>query len=302
MLRVESLNGLATFVTTARSATFTEAADALGISRSAVGKAIARLETRLGVRLFHRTTRRIALTTDGEAYYASCAAALDEIAAAEACLGSAAHLPSGRLRIDMPSSFGRLVVLPVLLRMCNEHLDLQLTMTFTDHFVDPVEEGIDLLIRFGGLHHAEHLVARKLASQRLVTCASPAYLQAYGVPQTLDELRDHRSVVGFRHGQSVAWRIGSEGINGSFIPSATHQLNDGDAVIEGAIAGLGICQMPMSLVRHHLESGALQSVLDHCTQHHVDIHALWPQTRHLRPKVRYVVEELTRLAAEGAFD
>ena len=302
MLPVESLNGLVTFVTTARSGTFTEAAETLGISRSAVGKAIARLEERLGVRLFHRTTRRISLTADGQAYFASCATALEEIASAEACLGSASHLPAGRLRIDMPSSFGRLMTLPVLLRICAEHPELQLTMTFTDHFVDPVEEGIDLLIRFGGLDQAQHLVARKLASQRLVTCASPAYLQAYGVPQTLDELRDHRSVVGFRHGQSVAWRIGSEGTNGSFIPSATHQLNDGDAVIEGAIAGLGICQMPMSLVRHHLESGALQSVLDHCTQHHVDIHALWPQTRHLRPKVRYVVEELTRLAAEGAFD
>ena len=119
MLPLESLNGLVTFVTTARSGSFTEAADALGISRSAVGKAIARLEARLGVRLFHRTTRRIALTTDGEAYYASCAAALEEISAAEACLGSAG-LPSGRLRIDMPSSFGRLVVLPVLLRLCRD--------------------------------------------------------------------------------------------------------------------------------------------------------------------------------------
>lgn len=302
MLPVESLNGLVTFVTTARSATFTEAADALGISRSAVGKAIARLEARLGVRLFHRTTRRIALTTDGEAYYASCAAALDEIAAAEACLGSAAHLPSGRLRIDMPSSFGRLVVLPVLLEMCQQYPDLQLTMTFTDHFVDPLEEGIDLLIRFGGLHHAEHLVARKLASQRLVTCASPAYLQAHGMPRTIDDLHAHRSIVGYRHGQPVAWRMGDAGTQGVFIPSGTYQLNDGDAVIEGALAGLGICQMPVSLVRRHLESGALQSLLDHCMQHHVDIHALWPQTRHLRPKVRYVVEELTRLAGEGAFD
>ncbi|HEL2959103.1 TPA: LysR family transcriptional regulator [Stenotrophomonas maltophilia] len=301
MLPLESLNGLVTFVTTARSGSFTEAADALGISRSAVGKAIARLETRLGVRLFHRTTRRIALTTDGEAYYASCAAALEEISAAEACLGSAG-LPRGRLRIDMPSSFGRLVVLPVLLRLCRQYPDLQLTLTFTDHFVDPVEEGIDLLIRFGGLHHAEHLVARRLGRQRLVTCASPAYLQAHGVPRTVEELAQHRSIVGFRHGQPVWWRIGSEEDEGTFIPSAPYQLNDGDAVIEAAIAGLGICQMPVSLVRRHLESGALQSVLDEHMQRHIDIHALWPPTRHLRPKVRYVVDELTRLAGEGLFD
>ncbi len=292
MLPLESLNGLVTFVTTARSGSFTEAADALGISRSAVGKAIARLEARLGVRLFHRTTRRIALTTDGEAYYASCAAALEEISAAEACLGSAG-LPSGRLRIDMPSSFGRLVVLPVLLRLCRQ---------YPDHFVDPVEEGIDLLIRFGGLHQAEHLVARRLGRQRLVTCASPEYLQAHGVPRTVQELAQHRSIVGFRHGQPIWWRIGSEEDEGTFIPSAPYQLNDGDAVIEAAIAGLGICQMPISLVRRHLDSGALQSVLDEHMQRHIDIHALWPPARHLRPKVRYVVDELTRLAEQGLFD
>ncbi|MGE8217502.1 MAG: LysR substrate-binding domain-containing protein [Stenotrophomonas maltophilia] len=302
MLPVESLNGLVTFVTTARSGTFTEAAETLGISRSAVGKAIARLEERLGVRLFHRTTRRISLTADGQAYFASCAAALEEIASAEACLGSASHLPAGRLRIDMPSSFGRLMILPVLLRICADHPELQLTLTFTDHFVDPVEEGIDLLIRFGGLDQAQHLVARRLGTQRLITCASPAYLDKHGTPVTVDDLHAHRSIVGYRYGQPVAWRIGEDDAQARFIPSGTHQLNDGDAVIEAAVAGLGICQMPHFLVKHHLHPGALRQVLGQCMQHHVEIHALWPPTRHLRPKVRYVVDELTRLADAGAFD
>ena len=98
----------------------------------------------------------------------------------------------------------------MLLRLCRQYPDLQLTMTFTDHFVDPVEEGIDLLIRFGGLHQAEHLVARRLGRQRLVTCASPEYLQAHGVPASVEDLAQHRSVVGFRHGQPVAWRIGRD--------------------------------------------------------------------------------------------
>ncbi len=302
MLPVESLNGLATFVTTARSGTFTEAAETLGISRSAVGKAIARLEARLGVRLFHRTTRRISLTADGQAYFASCANALEEIASAEACLGSASHLPAGRLRIDMPSSFGRLMILPVLLRICADHPELQLTMTFTDHFVDPVEEGIDLLIRFGGLDQAQHLVARRLGKQQLITCASPAYLDRHGTPGTVDALHAHRSIVGYRYGQPVAWRIGEDATQARFIPSGTHQLNDGDAVIQAAIAGLGICQMPHFLVKQHLQTGALQQVLGHCMQHHVEIHALWPQTRHLRPKVRYVVDALANLADAGAFD
>ena len=141
-----------------------------------------------------------------------------------------------------------------------------------------------------------------MGRQRLVTCASPAYLQAHGVPRTVQELAQHRSIVGFRHGQPIWWRIGSEEDEGTFIPSAPYQLNDGDAVIEAAIAGLGICQMPISLVRRHLDSGVLQSVLDEHMQRHIDIHALWPPTRHLRPKVRYVVDELTRLAEQGLFD
>ncbi|MGY0561130.1 LysR family transcriptional regulator [Luteimonas sp. A277] len=302
MMPLDSLNGLITFVTTARAGTFTEAAATLGVSRSAVGKAISRLEGRLGVRLFHRTTRRISLTADGEAYYASCAAALEEIAAAEASLGSKSHLPVGRLRIDMPASFGRHVILPILLRIGAAHPDLQFTVTFNDHLLDPAEEGIDLLIRFGGLEQAGNLVARRLGSQRLVLCASPAYVRAHGVPLSVEDLHSHRSIVGFRHGQPMAWRMGTDASADAFVPVGTHQFSDGDAVIDAAVAGLGICQMPISLVRPHLQSGALQLVLDDCSQQHIEIHALWPQTRHLRPKVRHVVDELAKLAARGTFD
>lgn len=302
MLPLDSLNGLITFVTTARAGTFTEAAATLGVSRSAVGKAIARLEDRLGVRLFHRTTRRISLTADGEAYYASCAAALEEIAAAEASLGSKSRLPVGRLRIDMPASFGRHVILPILLRIGTAHPDLQFTVTFNDHLLDPAEEGIDLLIRFGGLEQASNLVARRLGSQRLVLCASSDYVRAHGVPLSVGDLHSHRSIVGVRHGQPTTWRIGTGASADTFVPGGTHQFSDGDAVIDAAVAGLGICQMPISLVRPHLQSGALQLVLDDCSQQHVEIHALWPQTRHLRPKVRHVVDELAKLAARGTFD
>ncbi|MGB3394407.1 MAG: LysR family transcriptional regulator [Stenotrophomonas sp.] len=302
MLSLDSLNGLITFVTTARAGTFTEAAAMLGVSRSAVGKAIARLESRLGVRLFHRTTRRISLTADGEAYYASCATALEEISAAEAGLGSKSRLPVGRLRIDMPASFGRHVILPILLRIGAAHPDLQFTVTFNDHLLDPAEEGIDLLIRFGGLEQASNLVARRLGSQRLVLCASSDYVRAHGVPLSVGDLHSHRSIVGFRHGQPTAWRIGTGASADTFVPGGTHQFSDGDAVIDAAVAGLGICQMPISLVRPHLQSGVLQLVLDQCSQQHIEIHALWPQTRHLRPKVRHVVDELAKLAARGTFD
>ncbi|WWW35445.1 LysR substrate-binding domain-containing protein [Stenotrophomonas rhizophila] len=303
MLPVESLNGLVTFVTTARSATFTEAAETTGdlaFGSRQGDRAAGRAHWVCGCSIAPRGAFRS--PPMASAYFASCATALEEIASAEACTGSASHLPAGRLRIDMPSSFGRLMILPVLLRICAGHPELQLTMTFTDHFVDPVEEGIDLLIRFGGLDQAQHLVARRLGTQQLITCASPAYLDRHGTPATVDDLHAHRSIVGYRYGQPVAWRIGEDAGQARFIPSGTHQLNDGDAVIEAAIAGLGICQMPHFLVKRHLQTGALQQVLGHCMQHHVEIHALWPQTRHLRPKVRYVVDALATLADAGAFD
>jgi DNA-binding transcriptional LysR family regulator len=173
MLPLESLNGLVTFVTTARSGSFTEAADALGISRSAVGKAIARLEARLGVRLFHRTTRRIALTTDGEAYYASCGGAGRDLRRRGLPgLGRPAQRAAAHRHAVLVRAAGGAAG---AVRLCRQYPDLQLTMTFTDHFVDPVEEGIDLLIRFGGLHQAEHLV-------RAAGAPAPGHLRIAGVP------------------------------------------------------------------------------------------------------------------------
>lgn len=162
MIPVDSFQGVITFVTAARSNSFTEAAERMGISKSAVGKSIARLEGRLGVQLFHRTTRRISLTADGDAYFFACSTALEEIGAAESGLGPGAREPSGRLRVDMPVAFGRRVVAPLLFEIANKYPALQLNMTFSDHLVDPIEEGIDLLVRYGELKDTSGLVARCL--------------------------------------------------------------------------------------------------------------------------------------------
>src|SRR5215469_3210394 len=127
MAQVDTFSGVVIFVTAAKSRSFTDAAEQLGLTKSAVGKAIAKLEERLGAKLFHRTTRSIALTADGEAYFAACSAALDEISAAEAALGPGQQRPVGRLRIDMPAAFGRRVLVPILLKIGREHPDLQFT-------------------------------------------------------------------------------------------------------------------------------------------------------------------------------
>lgn len=299
---LEPLSGINTFVVAARSGSFTEAAEKLGITKSAVGKSIARLEERLGLQLFHRTTRRLTLSADGEAYYQACALALGEIAAAESILTSGACAPSGRLRVDMPVAFGRQVMLPVLLGIAGRYPDLQLTLTFSDHLIDPVEEGIDLAIRFGEPKDSAGLVARRLTRQRWVICAAPTYLEASGIPLALDDVQNHRVIVGYRVGQPLSWRVSDQGQPFRFVPPAIHQFGDGVAMIDGAVAGLGLVQQPLSLVRRQIEAGLLVTVLDRFTQDPVDVHAVWPKVAHLRPKVRSVVDELVELGRTGALD
>lgn len=296
----QALSGIVIFVTAARAGSFTLAADRLGITKSAVGKSIAKLEDRLGCKVFHRSTRRLALTVDGEAYFASCSLAVDEILAAEAFLTSHQKTPGGRLRIDLPAAYGRSVVLPVLLDILAAYPELKLTVTFSDSVVDLIEEGIDLSIRFGTLKDSSGLVARRLAVQKQIICAAPSYIEKYGYPKSLEELQQHRCIVNYRRGQRVSWTVLDEtGVLTRITPPGTHEVGDGDAIIAMAAAGEGICQMPGSLIRDHLNAGRLVPVLENYSQGDVAIHAVWPQTRHLQPKVRRVVDELVARAEKG---
>jgi DNA-binding transcriptional LysR family regulator len=302
MAQVEHvLSGVMIFVAAARAGSFTLAADRLGITKSAVGKSIAKLEERLGCKLFHRSTRSLGLTVDGEAYFASCSIAMDEILAAEAFLTSTQNTPRGRLRIDLPAAYGRSVVLPVLLDILETNPDLTLTVTFTDSVVDLIEEGIDLSIRFGSLKDSSGLVARRLAVQKQIICAAPRYIEKQGRPESLDELQQHRCIVNYRRGQRMSWTVvGEDGELARITPPGTHEIGDGDAIVAMAVAGQGICQMPSSLVHDHLKTGRLVPVLEKYSPGDVEIHAVWPQTRHMQPKVRRVVDELITRAEQGA--
>jgi DNA-binding transcriptional LysR family regulator len=295
MIPIDSFQGVLTFVMAARSNSFTEAAARLGISKSAVGKSIARLEERLGVQLFHRSTRRISLTADGDAYFIACSNALEEIGAAESGLGPGTREPSGRLRVDIPVAFGRRVVAPLLFEIADKYPALQLNMTFSDHLVDPIEEGIDLLVRFGELKDTSGLVARRLARQRWAICAAPSYLERFGVPDTLEDLNRHHCIVGHRRGQPLSWRVREGQKSVRYSPPTTHQIGDGEAMILAAVAGIGLCQMPRCLFKDDIDAGRLLEVLGGYEPEPVEVHAVWPRVSHLRPKVRYVVDELVRL-------
>jgi DNA-binding transcriptional LysR family regulator len=298
----DPLSGVAVFVVAARAGTFTEAADRLSLTKSAVGKTISRLEERLGFKLFHRTTRLNKLTPDGEAYLAACVAGIEEITAAQTALSSKNQILSGRLHIDMPVAFGRRVLLPVLIEITRLHPDLSLTLTFTDATSDLLQDGVDLAIRFGALPDSSELIARHLVTQKRVICASPAYLHAHGEPRTLIDVRAHRCIVGSLKGPPLVWFVSDGAAQKRFTPPATHRLSDGEAMVDAAVGGLGLAQLPISLVREPLSNGLLKPVLEAYSAVGVDIHAVWPQQAHLSPRVRYVVDQLLLYATQGRLD
>ncbi|HEV7291579.1 MAG TPA: LysR family transcriptional regulator [Devosia sp.] len=296
MALTSAFAGVEVFINTVKTGSFTAAAAHLGITKSAVAKAVTQLEGRLGVKLLHRTTRQLSLTPEGAAFFEQAEASLDQLRAAEDAARSKASTVRGVLRVDMPAAFGRRVAMPILLDILKNHPDLRLAASFSDRIIDPVEEGVDLCLRFGELPERSDIVARRLGSQRLVLCASPNYLTAAGTPSDIEDIRNHSCILG----RPVSWRIvDDQGRPESIDPPSTHLVSDGEAVIAMALAGFGLCQMPQLLVQALIDSGELTVVLPDRCRVESSLHALWPATRRLLPKVRVVVDELVRRAEAG---
>ncbi|AOM40051.1 LysR family transcriptional regulator [Xenorhabdus hominickii] len=303
MRRTDHLGGITAFVTTAQLGSFTAAAERLGVTKSAVGKSVGRLEYRLGLKLFQRSTRSLSLTPDGEVFLISCQSAIEILEQAEAALTSHIAYPAGRLRIDLPAAFGRQRILPNLLKITRDYPELTLTVSFCERYVDLIEEGIDLAIRIGELADSSGLVARRLTTQKLVICASPDYLHYSGEPNTPDELSQHRCVVGFRRDQPVSWLLKEK--NGEmkrYTPPETYEFADGDAMLAAVLAGCGFSQLPLWMVGKYLESGELKEVLQGHSGGEVLISALWPKNRQLLPKIRHVVDTLVEMEENGLLD
>lgn len=289
----ERLSGVATFVAAVDSGGFAAAGERLGLTRSAVGKAIARLEARLGARLLHRTTRTLALTEDGQAFYERCVRALAELEAAEGALEAGRREPVGRVRLSAPVLLGRRCVAPVLRELAARHPRLELEASFSDRPVDLLDEGFDLVVRNGVLADSAGLKARRLASQEMAVCGSPAYLAAHGRPDTLEALARHPAVLYGRAGRSRPWRFPDADGHLTHVPMAGRlRFDDLDAVADAAADGMGLAWVPTWLVAERLRSGALVRVLADVPALRIDVHALWPQGPHLPSRVRAVIDAL----------
>lgn len=265
------------------------------MSRSAVGKSIARLEERLGVRLFHRTTRSQRLTDNGALFYERCLRALEEIRGAESQLETGKHQVSGRLRVAMPVLFGRQCIAPLLIELAQEHPGLELEMSFSDRIVDLVEEGFDMAVRNGTLADSAVLVARRLGVHRMVLCAAPDYLIKNGQPQSVDDLRQYTAINYTRAGRVLPWQLMDyDGTSRTFIPRSSLNMDDLQAICDAALAGHGIAWLPCWMVIKEIHQGNLVPLFKQAPDVRFDVHAVWQQTPHLPLRVRIAIDMLVK--------
>ncbi|MGG7522940.1 LysR family transcriptional regulator [bacterium BS0013] len=289
----DTLKDIPVFVAAVEAGSFAQAATRLHLSRSAVGKSIARLEERLGVRLFQRTTRSQSLTDNGALFYERCLRALEEIRGAESLLETGKQQVSGRLRVAMPVLFGRQCVAPLLIELAQEHPGLELEMSFSDRVVDLVEEGFDMAVRNGVLQDSSVLVARRLGEHRMVLCAAPDYLLKKNTPETVGDLHQHTAINYLRAGRVLPWQLmDNDGTPRTFIPRSSLNMDDLQAICDAALAGHGIAWLPCWMVVKDIHQGKLVPLLKQVPDVHFDVHAVWQQTPHLPLRVRIAIDML----------
>ena len=296
MISNERFAGIRAFVQAVEAGSFSRAAQQLGLSPSSVGKAVARLEQRLDVRLFHRTTRSLSLTDEGLAFHDSCVRALAELEQAENALAERRMQPAGRLRIAVPVLLGRDWVMPLLLKLAGDYPALEIEARFSNQPVDFAEQGCDLAVRIGLLDDSASLAARQLGVQKLVVCAAPAYLARHGAPATPQALNSHACIGMLRDEQLEAWQLrdanGSISVHLSMKISARLRLGNLEAVKQAALAGHGLAQLPRWLVEKELASGQLQAVLEAFAGPGLPLYAAWPASRAMTARLRLVIDTL----------
>ncbi|WP_437729599.1 LysR family transcriptional regulator [Sorangium sp. So ce861] len=286
---MDSLGPLNAFVQAAQTRSFTVAGRQLGVSSSAIGKAIARLEERLGVRLFHRSTRTITLTPEGALFLERCRRVFAEIEAAELELAQTQGAPRGKLRVSMP--LAGMLMMPALSAFMRAYPEIQLDLDFSDRLVDVIEEGFDAVVR-AGENRDSRLMARALGTFRLRLVGAPDYLARRGVPRKPEDLRSH-ACLHHRYatsGKLEPWplRRGRKHIEIDLPTTAV--VNTIEPLIHMAEQGLGIACLPDFAVRRQLDGGALVTVLDSHTHHAGLFRLLWPSSRYVSPKLRAFAE------------
>ena len=286
---MEWLNGISFFVQAAETRSFSEAGRNLGVSSSAVGKSVSRMEERLGVRLFHRSTRSITLTAEGALFLERCRRILGEVEATELELSESQQAPRGRLRISLP--LVGMLVMPALTVFMRRYPDIELDVDFSDRLVDVIGEGFDVVMRTGEPTDSR-LLSRPLGNYRLQLVASPGYLASHRTPEVPVDLAHH---VCMQHkfpstGKFEPWPLKRTEDAPDWTLPTSMVCNTTAALMDVAVAGLGIACLPDFMVRQAIERGELVSVLDAYVEHQGTFRLLWPSSKHVAPKLRVFID------------
>ncbi|UNK41371.1 LysR substrate-binding domain-containing protein [Luteimonas sp. S4-F44] len=300
---MDRFDAMQAFARVVETGSFTKAAATLHMSRTTVTQLVQQLEARLRVRLLNRTTRQVNVTADGAAYYERVVQLLADMDDAETSLSSAAAAPRGRLRVDVPSPFARLVLVPALPQFHARYPDIQLDLGVSDRRIDLIGEHVDCVVR-GGTITDQSLIARHVGDLQFGVCAAPAYLQRMGMPAHPRELEDsaHR-IVGFlwaRTGKPlpIAMRRGDESlqVQGRYVVA----LDDGNAYLAAGLAGLGVLWLPAYMAKAPTASGALVRLFEDWQLDPMPMHIAFPPNRHVSAKVRVFIDWVIELMAEHA--
>jgi LysR family transcriptional regulator, transcriptional activator for dmlA len=295
-----NLDDLRVFCTVARKSSFSAAAEALSVSAAYVSKRVSVLEADLGTRLLHRSTRRVAITEAGERVYAWAEKILDDVDQLVEDVSTTRRVPRGTLRVSSSFGFGRHIVAPALARLSDKHPQLSVRLDLFDRLVDVAGEGFDLDIRIGD-EIAAHLIAKRLASNHRVLCASPGYLAEHGVPKQLADLASHACLaIKERDHPFGLWRLHVRGEPESIKVTGPLSTNHGEVAVQWALAGRGIVLRSVWDVRPLLEAGELVQVLPEVTQP-ANIWAVYPARLAASAKVRVCVDFLAQEFAQRNF-
>lgn len=298
---MESLSDITVFVQVVDSGSFTATAERLGLSKSVVSKYVTRLENQLRARLLNRTTRRLSLTEVGRVFYARSLRGLQEIEDAKAEVSRLQGEPRGTLRLNAPMSFGVLHIAPAIPDFLSQYPDLSVDMNLDDRIVDVVKEGFDVSVRISELPDSS-LVARRVGPCRHAVVAAPSYLERFGTPRTPSDLRDH-NIITYRYQQSAGeWHFRSPDDKPVSVPvSGPVQMNNSLAIREALLGGVGITRTPTFVVGRDIQEGRLIPILRDYRALEVSIYLVYPERRHLSPKVRAFVDFITARITETPY-
>lgn len=273
---------------------FKVASDSLGISRPMVTRFVNSIEEELGTKLLQRNTRNISITHAGRKYYQHCIAILDAVEEAESDMGELVQKPKGLLKISVPMDFGLSHIVPLLDRFSRLYPDIEFDVDFSDKRVDITESGVDVAIRGGNLG-GDQFVARPLCYGKGYVCASPDYVAVHGMPQGLDDLKNHSCLLYSNSAIPDRWSMtDAQGETKNITVAGRFKVNNGGALVRFALAGLGVIYQPDFLVEKHIESGELVDLLPSYKGYEICFHAIYPQRKLMSRKVQLLLDFLQR--------